>query len=76
MHRFHHQKWAGIGDVNFGLVTNIWDHLLGTFHLEARERFTSDELGIGEEPDYPNTYFRQIVRPFSKREAIGRVDSD
>lgn len=21
VHRFHHQKWAGIGDVNFGLFT-------------------------------------------------------
>lgn len=29
-HRFHHLKWAGIGDVNFGLFTLVWDHLSGT----------------------------------------------
>lgn len=30
VHRFHHQKWAGIGDVNFALFTCLWDHLLRT----------------------------------------------
>ena len=77
VHRFHHQKWAGIGDVNFGLVTNIWDHLLGTFQLEEREMFTSDELGIGKEPDYPNSYLQQLARPFaSKRDTTEQMATD
>ena len=29
-HRFHHLKWAGVGDVNFGLFTLVWDHLMRT----------------------------------------------
>lgn len=45
VHRFHHLKRPELGDVNFGLFTTLWDHLLGTFHFEARGRFESEELG-------------------------------
>lgn len=27
-------KWAGIGDVNFGLFTLVWDHLMGTYSYD------------------------------------------
>ena len=64
VHRFHHQKDPELGDVNFGLFTTLWDHLLGTFHYERRDPFTSDELGIDREPDYPIGYAKQLIRPF------------
>lgn len=64
LHRFHHQRWAGIGDVNFGLFTNIWDHLLGTAAYEPAKRFTSADLGIGKQPDYPVGYLAQLAAPF------------
>ena len=64
LHRFHHQKWAGIGDVNFGLFTNLWDHLLGTAVYEPEKRFTSAALGIGQEPHYPSSYIGQLTAPF------------
>lgn len=64
LHRFHHQKWAGVGDVNFGLFTTVWDHLLGTAVYEPDRRFTSEDLGIGTHPDYPTRYVRQLVAPF------------
>lgn len=64
VHRFHHQKDAELGDVNFGLFTTLWDQLLGTFHFEEREPFVSDDLGIGAEPDYPVDYWPQLVEPF------------
>lgn len=66
VHRFHHQKWPEVGDVNFGLFTTLWDQLLGTFHYEARERFESDDLGIGTEPDYPAAYLPQLLAPFRR----------
>lgn len=66
VHRFHHQKWPDVGDVNFGLFTTLWDHLLGTFHYEPRERFESAELGIGAEPDYPTAYLPQLFAPFRR----------
>ncbi|WP_394825881.1 sterol desaturase family protein [Pendulispora albinea] len=63
-HRFHHQKWPGIGDVNFGLFTNLWDFLLGTWSFDEKRRFTSDDFGIGDEPDYPTGYWDQLTAPF------------
>ncbi|WP_125777284.1 sterol desaturase family protein [Antribacter gilvus] len=63
-HRFHHLKWAGIGDVNFGLFTLIWDHLLGTYSYDPERRFTSDDLGMAAKPNYPNDYLAQLAEPF------------
>ncbi|WP_200841977.1 sterol desaturase family protein [Actinomadura sp. K4S16] len=63
-HRFHHLKWAGIGDVNFGLFTLIWDHLLGTYSYDPTRRFTSDDLGMAAKPRYPSRYLAQLGEPF------------
>ena len=77
VHRFHHQKEPALGDVNFGLFTTLVDHLLRTFHYEARgERFSSEELGIGAEPQYPVEYAQQLLEPFRRRtEGGGRRDA-
>lgn len=66
VHRFHHQKSAGLGDVNFGLFTNIWDHLLGTAAFDPAKRFASGDLGIAAEPDFPVSYLGQLAAPFRK----------
>ncbi|GIH79900.1 sterol desaturase family protein [Planobispora longispora] len=63
-HRFHHLKWAGVGDVNFGLFTLLWDHLLGTFSYDPGRRFTSEVLGMAAKPDYPTAYLAQLAEPF------------
>src|SRR5690606_40694847 len=63
-HRFHHLKWAGLGDVNFGLFTLIWDHLLRTYSYDPERRFTSDDLGMAAKPHYPNGYLAQLAEPF------------
>lgn len=63
-HRFHHLKWAGIGDVNFGLFTLIWDYLLRTKTYDPDRRFTSDMLGMAAHPDYPVAYLPQLAEPF------------
>lgn len=65
-HRFHHLPWSGVGDVNFGLFTNLWDYLLGTRSFDASKRFTSEDLGIGEEPNFPREYGAQLLAPFRK----------
>lgn len=64
VHRFHHLKSAEEGDVNFGLFTTLWDRLLGTAAFDPDKRFTSADLGIGDMPDYPRTYLRQLIQPF------------
>jgi sterol desaturase/sphingolipid hydroxylase (fatty acid hydroxylase superfamily) len=67
-HRFHHLAWAGIGDVNFGLFTLIYDRLLlRTYSYDPAKRFTSDDLGIGKQPDFPTRYLEQIAEPFRRR---------
>jgi sterol desaturase/sphingolipid hydroxylase (fatty acid hydroxylase superfamily) len=63
-HRFHHLKWAGIGDVNFGLFTLLWDHLYRTYSYDATRVFSTDDLGIAAKPDYPQTYLAQLAEPF------------
>ncbi|WP_395842486.1 sterol desaturase family protein [Archangium violaceum] len=63
-HRFHHLKWGGVGDVNFGLFTNLWDYLLGTWSYTPEKRFSSDDLGIAKEPAFPVGYWAQLLKPF------------
>lgn len=76
VHRFHHQKDAALGDVNFGLFTTLVDHSLGTFYYDGqRKRLTSDELGIGVEPNYPTDYVSQLVEPFRARGAESALNS-
>ena len=65
-HRFHHLKWAGIGDVNFGLFTLVWDHLLRTYSYDPTRRFDSTQLGMAAKPDYPSSYLRQMLYPFTR----------
>ncbi|WP_069159953.1 sterol desaturase family protein [Nocardia altamirensis] len=74
-HRFHHLKWAGIGDVNFGLFTLIWDHLLGTFSFDPQRRFTSDDLGMAAKPNYPDAYLAQLAEPFRRSGACTFTDT-
>ncbi|MEV4124466.1 sterol desaturase family protein [Nocardia sp. NPDC049707] len=64
-HRFHHLKFAGIGDVNFGLFTLIWDHLFRTYSYDPARRFGTDHLGMAAKPDYPTGYVDQLVYPFT-----------
>ncbi len=63
VHRFHHRKGAGLGDVNFGLFTTLWDHMLGTFYY-ASQRVEVGALGIGDRPMYPRAYVAQLIEPF------------
>ena len=65
-HRFHHLKWAGIGDVNFGLFTLVWAHLMRTFSYDPTRRFDSTQLGMAAKPDYPSSYLRQMIYPFTR----------
>lgn len=63
-HRFHHLKWAGVGDVNFGLFTLLWDHAFRTFSFDPHRRFSSSDLGMAAKPDYPVRYLAQLAEPF------------
>jgi sterol desaturase/sphingolipid hydroxylase (fatty acid hydroxylase superfamily) len=67
VHRFHHRNSAE-GNVNFGLFTTFYDHLVGCFHYRPGEApRDSESLGIGEAPDYPRGYLAQLMQPFRKQ---------
>lgn len=74
-HRFHHLKWAGIGDVNFGLFTLVWDHALGTFSFDPDRRFSSADLGMAAKPDYPVPWSAQMLEPFRPSGACSHADA-
>lgn len=62
-HRHHHRADGRRGDVNFGLFTTLWDHLLGTYSKDASAP-RDGELGIAGRADYPTGYLRQLIEPF------------
>lgn len=66
VHRFHHRNSAD-GNVNFGLFTTVYDHLVGTFHYRPHTApCDSDALGIEGAADYPQGYLAQLLQPFRK----------
>jgi sterol desaturase/sphingolipid hydroxylase (fatty acid hydroxylase superfamily) len=64
VHRLHHVNWAGEGDVNFGVFLTVWDRLLGTFRLASERPPSIGDIGIEDQPDYPQRYLSQLVMPF------------
>lgn len=63
-HRFHHTNDKN-GNYNYGLFTNLYDLLMGTFHYrKGSTPSTSSALGIGGREDYPKDYRAQLVQPF------------
>ncbi len=66
LHRLHHRRAPGRGDVNFGLFTTLGDRILRTLDLDLAERVADGDLGIEAEPDYPRAYLDQLIRPFRR----------
>jgi len=64
LHRLHHRRQAGLGDVNFGLFTTLGDRLLGTLDDGRDQPVRSDDLGLEGDPDYPVDWVSQMSRPF------------
>lgn len=70
-HRHHHLASAENGDVNFGLFTTLWDHLLGTFILSGRPTPRAGQVGIEGDPDFPRGYAQHLAAPFVRRPVSG-----
>jgi sterol desaturase/sphingolipid hydroxylase (fatty acid hydroxylase superfamily) len=63
-HRLHHVNWPGEGDINFGLFLTLWDRALGTFRLASSRVPGPGDIGIQDQPRYPQAYLAQLVAPF------------
>jgi len=70
-HRHHHLASKAEGDVNFGLFTMVWDHLLGTFEA-SRPQPRDGEIGVAGRPDYPASYAAQLLEPFRRPVEVPR----
>ncbi|MEM7374069.1 MAG: sterol desaturase family protein, partial [Bacteroidota bacterium] len=62
-HRYHHSRKLEEGNSNYGGDVIFWDILFGTFHLPKGEQ-PSDDIGIADMPNYPQTFVGLMFAPF------------
>uniref|UniRef100_UPI00404B96B7 sterol desaturase family protein n=1 Tax=Flavobacterium sp. TaxID=239 RepID=UPI00404B96B7 len=69
LHRWHHRADYEDAQVNFGAWLTIWDKIFKTnFDSEnIMGREDIGEIGIKEEPNFPKSYLKQVLYPFSSR---------
>jgi sterol desaturase/sphingolipid hydroxylase (fatty acid hydroxylase superfamily) len=65
-HRYHHSKNTREGNTNYGGDVVIWDLLFGTFYLPKGKQ-PSDDIGIGDMPNYPRSFVGLMLAPFNHR---------
>jgi sterol desaturase/sphingolipid hydroxylase (fatty acid hydroxylase superfamily) len=63
-HRYHHSKKIEEGNSNYGGDVIIWDLLFGTFHLPKGKQ-PSDDIGVGDMPNYPQNWIGLMMVPFN-----------
>lgn len=64
VHRWHHSKIPGEANNNYGIGTQIWDHVFGTFYWPQDRKHT--EMGIDDQ-DYQVHDFKGLMKvPFQK----------
>jgi len=59
-------NWAGQGDVNFGLFFTFWDRALGTFRASSQRAPAAGDIGVQDQPCYPQRYWQQLTLPFAR----------
>lgn len=63
-HRYHHSKKIKEGNSNYGGDVMFWDLLFGTFYLPKGKQ-PSDDVGLADLPDYPQTWLGLMLAPFT-----------
>ena len=61
-HRYHHSKKIEEGNSNYGGDVIFWDLLFGTFYLPKGKQ-PSDDIGLGDLPNYPQTWIGLMLAP-------------
>jgi len=70
-HRYHHSRKLEEGNSNYGGDVIFWDILFGTFYLPKGEQ-PSDDIGIANMPNYPQTFVGLMLAPFT----YGRIKKE
>lgn len=74
LHHLHHVNWGKEGDCNFGLFLTVWDRMLGTFNPDPPRPISANDMGIDEVPNFPKTYWQQLIFPIFYRPGEGEQD--
>jgi len=74
VHRRHHTREFQANGVNFGLFTNLWDHMLGTADVGRRAPIGQDDMGLAD-PAYPKAYLAQLGQPFAREPEPSREEA-
>lgn len=67
LHRWHHRADYQDAQVNFGAWLTIWDYFFGTAYDDPKMQTSLGEIGIKEEPNFPKSYFKQMLYPYSSK---------
>lgn len=74
LHRWHHSRTIEEANSNYGQTISVWDWVFGTRYLPP-DRSPPEEIGIADLPNFPMTWWAQILAPFRwarvKRESAG-----
>lgn len=73
-HHLHHVNWGTEGDCNFGLFLGIWDRMFGTFNAKPSREITPKDLGVDEIPNFPKSYWEQLILPFIYKPGQGEPE--
>jgi len=66
LHRWHHRADYKDAQVNYGAWLTVWDHAFRTAYDNPKIYHTEGigEIGIKEEPNFPKSYWKQLLYPF------------
>lgn len=67
LHRWHHSSTVEEANHNYGQTISVWDWVFGTRYL-PKDREPPEAIGIASLPDFPMTWWAQILSPFRWRE--------
>ena len=62
LHRWHHSLSMEEANHNFGNNIIFWDIVFGTMFW-PKDRTPSEDIGIGDMPDFPPGYIGQLLSP-------------
>lgn len=66
LHRWHHRGDYADAQVNYGAVFSFWDYLFSSAFKQASDRpIREKDVGIFEEPNFPQDYLGQLRKPFA-----------
>lgn len=70
LHRWHHSKTVDEANHNYGQTVSIWDTVFGTRFL-PEDRSPPKEIGIADMPNFPMTWWAQILSPIRWNSIVG-----